>query len=868
MNQLWRAKIDKIQTECDRKTGLSPKNQHIFLSITGLAKCFIGNEHLERSKVLAKIKNCANVSAEIAEATLDHLEAYGIVGSYCKKGTGLQPDSYFYYPGIQGYFDYASAMQLITEFENPSAIDFEKCGKPDTNALYCLAVISIQQFEYLITQNPTLRKTLFHFEIPELRFYALQHSDPAVAVQFKDRCLDYMRSGADGLITIVNKLVLPLSRVSGHPLGVTLLDECLQSFDQPAQRDIVWSLPAYLRYSNGTRWEKSDEAAVLYEDDEEYVLTADDRSDGLPIVYAWLLSNVSNPIRKKCRDRLMVWARIAPREFFNLFLHFSSVNDPQILSDLYSILMCLVYDGAKETLIKEIAEWVLCNTLSFDAIDKNRDISVRYYAIGIIEKAKLIGLYTAEAVSEQLPPYVATNTDISLNKSALSGTRMGGYSAIDYDRARYVLVDHFDSGFNSWNNRQLEELTKTISMSNPEYQGLTSEQFIISAAFAFICNMGWSEDEFYNYGKDEAGNLVGGVDISIGASYPSATHGAQSSVMTVCEKYVWAARNYISGFLCDRLPFGDEQSQITDYNLLDDFMIPIQEINQIDPDNIPQDRPWHIPELSSVVLDKELGSKECISEYIKEAPEIDWEKWIFIENSSGKYSISSLRLAALNMYSCFYGLDTETFLFVNSIVVPTVEVTKFVEMSRDRNRFRKVCNPTEWDGGVESSCYITPKEVCWFPWKKHYDSYKAEEYPSITIHSAVDRCCYNFPEYSDVYYSMPSAILRTMLGIVDTDGYHYVDKDKNIISEFSISGEKWRTTQEIVLVDEERIKKLLSTNGLSLIWIMQEMRRETGNAKEKLGEFFVEKRRYYIGYFVKDKFVTEQMLAEFSENLN
>ena len=297
-------------------------------------------------------------------------------------------------------------------------------------------------------------------------------------------------------------------------------------------------------------------------------------------------------------------------------------------------------------------------------------------------------------------------------------------------------------------------------------------------------------------------------------------------------------------------------------------MIPIQEINQIDPDNIPQDRPWHIPELSSVVLDKELGSKECISEYIKEAPEIDWEKWIFIENSSGKYSISSLRLATLNMYSCFYGLDTETCLFVNSIVVPTVEVTKFVEMSRDRNRFRKVCDPTDWDGGVESSCYITPKEVCWFPWKKHYDSYKAEEYPSITIHSAVDRCCYNFPEYSDVYYSMPSAILRTMLGIVDTDGYHYINKDKNIISEFSVSGEKWRTTQEIVLVDEERIKELLSTNGLSLIWIMQEMRRETGNAKEKLGEFFVEKRRYYIGYFAKGKFVTEQMLAEFSENLN
>lgn len=867
MNQLWRAKIDKIQTECDRKTGLSPKNQHIFLSITGLAKCFVGQGHLERSKVLTEIQNCANVSVKSAESILDHIEAYGIVGSYCQKGAGLLPDSFFYYPGIQGYFDYASAMHLITEYENPSAIDFEKCGKIDTNTMYCLAVISIQQYKYLITQNPTIRKVMFHFEIPELRFYALQHSHPAIAIQFKDHCMEYMRSGAEGLITIVNKLVLPLSRISGHPLGITLLDEFLNTFNRPAQRDIVWSLPAYLRRSDGKRWDKSDEATVLYEDDEEYALTVDDRSDGLPIIYAWLLSNVSNPVRKKCRDRLMVWAREVPQEFFSLFLHFSGVNDPQILSDLYSILMCLVYDGVEASLIKEIADWVVDNTLSPAVIDYNRDISVRYYAIGIVEKAKLIGLYTDEAVDEYLPPYNAKDTEIPLSKSALSGTRMGGYSAIDYDLARYVLVDHFDGCFNSWKDRQLEKLAKRIGKCNPEYLGMTSEQFVISAAYAFLCNMGWNEDEFYNYSKDEAGNLIGGVDLSIGASYPSATHGAQSSVMTVCEKYVWAARNYISGFLCDRLPFGDKQIQITDYNLLDDFMIPIQEICQIDPDNIPYDRPWHIPEPATVFADKELGSKESISEHIKCAPEIDWAKWIYIDNKERHYSIPSSNLLALKTYSCFYGLDTETCLFINSIVVPSDEVSEFVLMSREENRFQNVCDPSDWDGGVDASCYITPKEICWFPWKKHYDSYKAEEYPNISIHSAVESCCYNFTGYSDVYYSMPSTILRTLMGIVDTDGYHYFDKDKNIISEFSISGEKWRTTQEFVLVDEGKIENVLSANGLSLIWIMQEMRRETGNAKEKFGEFFVEKRRYYIGYFANGNFVTEQMLTEFSENL-
>jgi hypothetical protein len=34
--------------------------------------------------------------------------------------------------------------------------------------------------------------------------------------------------------------------------------EFLNGFDKPAQRDIVWSIPAYLRKSSGRRWEKND----------------------------------------------------------------------------------------------------------------------------------------------------------------------------------------------------------------------------------------------------------------------------------------------------------------------------------------------------------------------------------------------------------------------------------------------------------------------------------------------------------------------------------------------------------------------------------------------------------------------------------
>ena len=868
MNQLWRFKIERIQEEYNEKLSLSNHNQNIFKAIVIISKCLVDGKSLYKDDLVSSIREDLGLSNNLAEKLLDHLESYGIVGSYCEKGAGLLPDSFVYYPGIQGYFDYASAVYLLDLYEHPSSIDFNQCSSICKNTLYNLAVISIQQYGYLLTWNETIQFVLHHYAYENLQFYALQHSSFDTAMQFKKQSLELMSKGAEGLVTIVNGLVLPLSRINRHPLGVSLLDEFLSGFETPAQRDLVWSLPAYLQKAQGKRWRKSHNISILNEDDEEYELTAEDSGDGLPMVFAWMLSSVINSVRKECRDKLMAWARKAPQEFYKLFLHFANTDDPQIRSDLFSILMCLAYDGASNDLIKETAGWILRNILSPSKIDLNRDVSIRYYSIAIIEKAKEIGIYTDDETKVFLPPYVEGNTEIALNEDALSGTRMGGYSAITYDLARYVLIDHFDKGFNTWHSRQLDKFVQEYAQKHLNVDGLSSEQFIISAAYAFILQMGWNEEEFYNFNKDTSGKYIGGVDCSISASYPSATHGAQSSVMTVCEKYVWAARNYINGFLCDCLLWGEDLIKITDYNMLDDFSIPTQEIELIDPNDIPNDRPWHVPEKSAVLIEEELKTKESIIDYIRNAPEIDWEKWIHFDIGDSSFAISSSNLLALNMYASFYELaGVETSLFINSVIMPQEEVSTFISKMNNKDIMEYVCNPTDWDGGIEASSYITPKEICWFPWKKHFDGFPIEEFPELHLHSAVDRCCYNIPEYGDIYCSMPSAFLRSLLGIVDTDGYLFFDKNKSIISEYSIAGEKWKTTQEYVLVDADSFIQKMHEHCLSLVWIMREMRRETGNAKELFGEFFVTRDQYYIGYCKDGIFKVEKIKLDFSSKL-
>lgn len=864
MTELWRKKIAKIEEEFCEKENFSKHNQYVFLTIVSLSKTFIESGRIEREQLIQGITRDVCIDKTIIEKILIHLERYGVLSCYCEIGTGLQPNTYYFYPGIQGYFDYAAAMLLLQKYEHPQNINFELSKAVSNNALYSLSIISMQKYDYLLTRNSTIKNIIGEWEINELQFFALQHTNNNNGKQFAERSMEIMAESAEGLITIVNKLVLPLSREADHPLGVSLFDNFMKSFEKPAQRDILWSVPGYLRDSFNKKWYQSEELNL---EDDEYALSNEDTHNGCPTVYAWALSSVNNSLRKKYRDELMRWAQLLPREFWKLFLNFANVNDPQIKEEMFSILTCLVYDCADETLIKEIGAWIAEEILHPDVIDKNRDIAIRYYSIAILKKAETIKDCKTEDWVKFFPPYNVSGNIISLDIGALKGTRMGGYSAIDYDLARYVLIDHIESDFNNYyqrKNNQFLRLMEKVAEEQPEFKGITVEQFILSAAYAFILEQGWNEREFYNYEKDENGKIIGGVDNSIlGTHYP-ATHGAKSAVMTVCEKYVWQARKSISGFLCDRLFYSEENVKITDYGILEDFVIPVQEMRQFDPENIPEDRPWHIPEISRVILNEENNSATDVIRIVKDVPNLDWGKWIVVDNIKRGYSVDSDILLGLNSFSCFYGsAGVETCLFINSILVNTEDVKVFIdEMCNKSEKSKRVSNPTDWYGGFESSCYITPKEICWFPWKKRYDSSNIEEFAELKIHSAVDQCCYNYLEYGDVHYSLPSAPLRNILGICDSNGYECFGEDGQVKAEYAIAGEKWRTYQDYLVVSKDELLEKLEKAHYSMVWIMMERRTESGLAKEKYGEFYVDRTKCHIGYFESGNFVVKEISSD------
>ena len=111
-------------------------------------------------------------------------------------------------------------------------------------------------------------------------------------------------------------------------------------------------------------------------------------------------------------------------------------------------------------------------------------------------------------------------------------------------------------------------------------------------------------------------------------------------------------------------------------------------------------------------------------------------------------------------------------------------------------------------------------------------------------------------------------LLRTLLRITNTNGYQYYDNCNRVLAENYTVGERWRTYQEYVLAGRDNLIEKLNEKGLAIIWLMQDLRRETGNAREKFGDFYAERRYYYIAFYKDKTLIVERMLDEFSHNLS
>jgi hypothetical protein len=845
---LLKQKIDEIDQEYVKRIDPQAKKDEIVLrSLVSMAECFASQNKIELNALRKILSDSLSIGNERINPLLDLLESYGVIGSWKRpSGDVLAPAIYDYYPGQQGYFDFATASFLLKKYGKPELIPFDKISSNCRESLYILAILSIRDFGFLITDNPSFPQSDFAYFGNSLPYYALRHSAPEIGQKYKARIQKKMLASPSELREVVNELIIPLSPHHGHPLGSSLLNEYLSSFDSPALRDRVWSIPELIE----SPFRIYDSLRIR---SENYRLNKGDTADGLPVIYAWALSSLKNTDRQAYRIELIRWARLSPNEFFKLFQMFAFVNDPQIRSDMFSLLMCSIFDDDERRLLKPASSWVMEHILSPQKREENRNIAVRYYSIAILKEAVRCHVLTAKDALPYLPPYHSENYSLPLDEGAFAGDTMSGYSAITYDLARYVLFDHIEMSFRSYGKpykTQIASLLKQVAKTQPIFKGRSYVNLVLSSAYKYLLLQGWNQKEFQDH--DPKAEKKNKIDSFIFSRYWPSSHGSQSPVMTIAEKYLWQARYEIEGFLGDHMKSqsGNDLVWTKDYGSIDDFVIPSQEAaTQTEKTHL-----WHIGEENKLLLEKTFSTKQAMIEEIKHAPDFSWEKWIQIGNERGLFPLPSAHLLVLASSSYFESSEgLESSLTISSVIIPEKEKACFIRLlKKSAEKDTDLCDPYSWHGALECQCYLSPKEACWFPWKKryenNYDPCKAK------VLSTTDSCTYNSPDSTEINYSIPSEPIRTLMDITNFDGQTFFSSNKTPTALFISEQANNRNEQRSILIDESELLSQLKAKRKTIVYLMEGLRINGSYSEERFGQFRIRKTDLFVGYFSKGKF--------------
>lgn len=447
LSKLIREKIKIIDSEFRTLCNNYNENDNIiFNTLIIIGNYFLTNKSIVKNELIELLKKheSLNILANNDLSPLiSILEENGFLQSYEEYSKDiLSIKKVHYEKGIQPFFDYILAILLLNKYDNPKELKSSDALFEHEETLQTYAMMLLEEKQILISEIPIIREKIEPYDAVTFDFFALTNNDSELTIKYKPRILSFMKRNATHLTKYVNDIVLQVSKLENHPLGPILLHEFLSSFEKPITRDYYWCIQAWLRHSKNKIWENLENFELS-----SYRLTSEDKFNGLPLVYAWLLTNIDNKKRMSYRTELTKWGIQCPEEFCKLFDLTITTNDPQMKEELYAIAMGIVYSISDNiNIIKHFISHIF-NTIFKGNRSLTDNIAIRQYSRAITELAFQHKIITKEELNICIPPFKPFGNDISLSKPAMDGDRMGGYGPIGYDLSRYVLCDPISNLF-------------------------------------------------------------------------------------------------------------------------------------------------------------------------------------------------------------------------------------------------------------------------------------------------------------------------------------------------------------------------------------------------------------------------------------
>lgn len=453
ISKLLSDKIDRIDTEINIKlNNLWTDADYIIKNIlVNTVEYFINESEyrIEHNKLIGLLVNEDNLNG-LEKLTLSkilkYLADYGLLYTSIEQSSedSLENPITYYEIQIQPLIDYLIAI-ILKNIDVMGNKSFPQILDNRIGAQQIYSLILLEERNILVGCDDVWYDYCDNEELIKIQSFALANVSSNIAKNYKSYIENLIRSSTKKLRLIVNNLISEVSRTPNHPLDAEFLHNILMSYETPAERDIIWSTPEYMRYNNNKVWEGKSYCICSTKGLE---LTSEDTFNGLPLIYAWNLTNLDNKVRIKARNELTKWAIDNPKEFYKLLDKVYITNDPQMKED---ILLCLLGVISSMTLcsedLREFGNWTVRNIFSEDKIQDNKSVVIRFVGRIIVEKAFKWNLIDNELVLLARPPYKFNSIiDIELSKKVIN-KKCESYPPITGDLSWYVIKKAYESFF-------------------------------------------------------------------------------------------------------------------------------------------------------------------------------------------------------------------------------------------------------------------------------------------------------------------------------------------------------------------------------------------------------------------------------------
>lgn len=875
ISHLLSQKIKQIDSEVRERFGYKWGEQEelVKISLLRISQYF---SKMDSSAKIERFQLSEMLKADKTIAMVEHLDLFKIIDYLVQYGLlyEIQENTddplfgekkAYYQIQIQALMDYLLAAQTVREFN----LDRNKGFPPILNDRYGaqqIYALSLLQDKYLLLgENGIWEDYEDEDLILDLQLFALSNASIDIAEHFIEWVKNNFKHSMPRCRKVVNQLIAKVSRIDKHPLGPQLAHEILMEYESVADRDKFWSVPEQLDYNNGAIWEGTGEFISSIE---EFNLLAEDKFNGLPLLYAWQLTSVDNKVRKECRKQLAEWGVKNPDEFLRLLDITIESNDPQMKEDIFCCLFGISCKLEGDSVERTFAQWVIDNIFEEAKIKDIGNAVIRFAARAVVERAYFHELIDMKMLDLAKPPYAFNIEVIGLDEKAAKsviGSR-DGYTPIDSDLVWYVIKDGYTGFFDIDKDYDQEEENKLGVNLKISKEGLlflkshaqtigeriiTPNQFGIGFGINYIYKMGWCKDVFYGTPNGGKPGEILGVDVSIIRKYRQATHGSRSAIMSFAEKYTWCAVHEMLGYLADRLPYyydtdqGKTKQIVDDYSLLLDIPNPIHELEEINFDKVRAETGWYIPnDLSPTLSCYNNETPEEIKGWLQYAPYPNLSKWLISEKDKMKSINSDLTgtWTCLSNYSRLSDPATkcESIMWIDSFLVNEQDFGLFVEDS-GTNQALKECfsNSYSAHSSPNTDTYIDPASLCWMNWIQ--DSYskfnistqigsQEVEYPIFKCLSEITSKC---TDESEVTFILPSKMMRDLLSIQKGDGWRYLDIYNRLSVFYAITGRLYRESQSLLYANTDILKQALAENQLRMFWSVRILREPSLKTRDK-----------------------------------